>query len=153
MFKIRDFEAHMLVEHGESEFASPILMLRCHTGTIGPIKMPFSNSTGSGYAMSLIKRWLQDTELSESTGFLPGRLLHVGSALKFGIVRVIDKNEIKAQALTSRNNLDEVQCAHKFAMGCLSTIGRNCCLCLARGWKQLNIQTKQFSYCPRCESE
>jgi len=154
MYKIRGFETQVLAEHGESEFALPILMMRCHAGaTTGPIKMPFSNSTGDGYAMSLIMNWLQDTEVSESTGFLPGRLIHVGAALKFGVVRVIDKKEIEAQALASRKNLDGVQCAHKFAMGCLNTIGQNCCLCLAAEWKRLNIQTKQFSYCPRCKSE
>lgn len=159
MTGIRDFEDHMLVEQGESEFVPPILILQCHQETSGPIKMPFSNSTGSDYAMSLIRNWLQETKSTESTGFLPGRVLHVGSALEFGIVRIMDKDEILRRALAARVNGSDVfmmdGCDHKFAMGCLHTSSQQCCACLAEEWKstqrQLNIRTKQFPYCPRCK--
>lgn len=156
---IRDFESHMLVEQGESEFAPPILILQCDQQTSGPITMPLSDSTGSGYAMSLIRRWLQDTESAEATSFLPGRVLHIGSALEFGIVRVMDRDEITARSLAARNNSSDSlmadRCDHKFAMGCLNAIGQQCCACLAEEWKstrrQVSIQMKQLPFCPRCK--
>ncbi|KAI3320528.1 heterokaryon incompatibility protein-domain-containing protein [Xylariaceae sp. AK1471] len=159
MCGIRDFKDHLLVEQGESEFAPPILILQSPPHISGPIMMPFSESTGSSYSMSLIKRWLHDTESVEAITFLPGRLLYIGSALKFGIVRVMGKEEIMVRMLAAGNRdgglLMTDECEHKFALGCLDTSGPQCCACLAGDWEtapgQAHNHPTQFHYCPRCK--
>lgn len=66
--------------------------------------MLFSTLTGSEFAISLMRNWLKDTESIESTSFLLGLVLHVGSALEFDIVRIMGKDEILSQAYAARVN-------------------------------------------------
>ena len=159
---IRDFEKHMLVEDGELEFAPPILILQSRLKEQHPIRMPISNNTGSGYSMALIRRWLMDTEGSFQIGtFLPGRVIHVDSALKVGIIRVLEKDEIMARVYATVFGEGESpwaeECKHKFAMGCLNTSSHKCCTCSSQGsvstQRQLDLRKELYSSCPRCKGE
>jgi len=160
MHAIRDFERHLLLEPGESAFAPPILVLPRQTAhTVGPLHMPISDSTGSPYSVSLIKHWLQDTETEQEADFLPGRVIHVGAALEYGIVRVIDRDEIVARSIAIREygieSLSEDECAHRFPLGCLNPAGQQCCACLANardsGRRGEENHMRENSYCPRCK--
>ena len=161
MSGIRNFQNQMLVEQGEAEFAAPILILRCDQNNSGPIKMPISDSTGSAYSMSLIRSWLHETESTDYASFLPGRVLHIGSALKFGFIRVLDQGDIQnrlsaAQSANFPSHLAD-ECEHKFAIGCSNAGGGHCCACMAGEWSSnpasLNDYMEHNPYCPRCEGE